>query len=206
MTHIYLIRHGESLANAARLFIGHTDMDLTERGHRQAEKTAQYLKSVPVDAIYASDLCRAYHTALHTADLLGMAAVPDQGLREIYAGEWEGMPFDRLMTQYPHEFAELWRTRIGEARCKGGESIAELAARISAAVERLVRANEGKTVLLFSHATPIRILGTLWQGLPLSEMHTVPWAANASVTHGTFDGTNYRLISYGEADFGSEPA
>ena len=55
-TKFYLIRHGESQANKNGVFIGHTDIDLTEKGHKQAQLTAEYLKDVTVDAIYASDL------------------------------------------------------------------------------------------------------------------------------------------------------
>ena len=55
-TKIYFIRHGESQANAQNVFIGHTDLDLTEKGHKQAQKTAEFLKDVSVDKIYSSDL------------------------------------------------------------------------------------------------------------------------------------------------------
>ena len=204
-THLYLIRHGESEANARHLFIGHTDMGLTEKGHLQAEKTAAFLESVPADVIYASDLSRAYQTAMHTASRRGIPAVSEAGLREIFAGEWEGKSFDDLPVLYPHDFAELWRCRIGDCRCTGGESVTELAERIKDTVDRLVKRHIGQTLLLFTHATPIRALGTLWSGLPLSEMHTVPWAANASVTHAVYDGESYRLVYYGKADFQVDP-
>ena len=67
-TRLYMIRHGQSEGNLKNLFLGHTDMDLTELGHLQAEMAAEYLATVPVDVIYASDLKRAFHTALHTSE------------------------------------------------------------------------------------------------------------------------------------------
>ena len=51
ITKIYLIRHGESEANSKNVFIGHTDLDITEKGHLQAEATALYLKDVHADVI-----------------------------------------------------------------------------------------------------------------------------------------------------------
>ena len=63
MVKLYFIRHGESLANQKDVFIGQYDFDLTEKGRKQAEMVADYLKDVKVDAIYSSDLLRAYHTA-----------------------------------------------------------------------------------------------------------------------------------------------
>ena len=71
-TTIYLIRHGESQGNAVRAFLGHTNLDLTKKGHDQAECTAKYLKNIHADVIYSSDLLRAYSTAEHTAKIKGM--------------------------------------------------------------------------------------------------------------------------------------
>ena len=62
-TKIYFIRHGESLGNAARKILGHTDLDLSELGYRQAFATAEHLKDIHIDVIYSSDLMRAMHTA-----------------------------------------------------------------------------------------------------------------------------------------------
>ena len=67
MTTLIFVRHGESLANLQNLFAGHYDIPLTELGHTQAERTAQYLDRYHIDHIYASDLQRAYQTAEHTA-------------------------------------------------------------------------------------------------------------------------------------------
>ena len=60
---IILVRHGESLANVAKFFAGHTNVDLSEKGYMQAEMTVDYVLSrYTVDKIYASDLLRAYNT------------------------------------------------------------------------------------------------------------------------------------------------
>lgn len=200
-THIYLIRHGQSEANAAHAFIGQTDLDLTERGHLQAEMAAEYLKDTPVDAIYASDLKRAYHTAVHTAEKRGIPIILERGLREINAGEWENQSFVRLAELYPESYGVKWRTNTGEARCDGGESVAELMERVTATVSRIVRENEGKTVFLFTHATPIRALRTAWEGRSASEMREIPWAANASVSHAVYEDGAFRIVSYGVDDF-----
>ena len=95
-TTIYFIRHGESQANKRDAFIGHTDLDLTELGHQQAQMAAEYLKDISADVIYASDLKRAYNTAMHTADAKGMEIIPNKNLREIFAGKWEDKTFNEL--------------------------------------------------------------------------------------------------------------
>ena len=200
LTKFYLIRHGESQANAVHQFIGQTDLDLTERGHAQAEATAEFLKGIPVDAIYASDLLRAYHTAVHTAEKKGMGIVKNTALREIYAGLWETRMFDDLPRLFPESFG-IWRENIGLARCDEGESVLELQQRVAAEVTRLAELHPGQTVFLFTHATPIRALAALWSGLSPEEMKNLPWASNASVTAAECENGVFRLLEYGRNDF-----
>jgi len=201
VTKIYLIRHGESHANATRTFIGHTDIDLTEKGHAQAECVADFFENVPVDAIYSSDLLRAFHTAEHTAVRKGLPVVPGKDLREIYAGDWEQVPVSELLERYPESYVRLWRADFGHARCDNGESVLEVQARFAAAVEEIVRRHEGQTVLIFTHATPVRVMAALWKGLPAERMKEQPWATNASVTSAEVEDGVFRLLEYGIAEF-----
>ena len=67
-TTLIIVRHGESEANGSKRFAGHLDIPLSAKGLKQAELTAGYIKeNYHVDAVYASDLQRAYHTALPIA-------------------------------------------------------------------------------------------------------------------------------------------
>lgn len=200
ITQVYLIRHGQSQGNARCAFLGHTDLDLTEFGVLQAEKTAEFLKEIPVDKIYASDLLRAYHTALPTAKMRGMKVHTDPAFREIFAGEWENMTFSSLMTDYPQSFG-LWRENIGRARPDGGESVAQLKERLTGRIQALVQENLGKTLFIFTHATPIRVLKTVWDGLDLEEMKSIPFVPNASVTRAEYSDGFFRVTDYGLASF-----
>ncbi len=202
-TTIYLIRHGESQGNQHNLFLGHTDMDITELGHAQAEKAAEFFADIHLDAIYSSDLQRAFHTAEHTAKKKGMEIIKDSGVREVFAGDWEGKSFTELPVLYPEEYA-MWKNDVGNAHCVGGESVAQLKERIVAAVERIAAANEGKTIAIFTHATPIRIIKTAWDGLTLDDMKNVPWASNASVTHAEFEDGKFRVVEYSIDHFQGE--
>ncbi len=60
---LYLIRHGEIEPAAMGKLIGHTDVALSERGVEQARRLAEKLAHVRLDAVYSSDLRRAYRTA-----------------------------------------------------------------------------------------------------------------------------------------------
>lgn len=181
-TKLIFIRHGESEANFEHRFTGQSNaFGLTERGHAQAQAAAEWLDGTPVDVITASDLRRAFDTAQHLADRRGMEVIPDAGFREIYAGKWEGERFDDLPGLYPEDFG-VWLSDIGSAVCTDGESVADLQVRVRAAVERIVRTYPGKTVVIGTHATPIRVMQCIWQNVPLSGMKDVPWVPNASIT------------------------
>lgn len=195
MTKIFLVRHGQSEANLSGLFLGQKNLDLTELGHMQAQKTAEYLKGVHIDKIYASDLIRAYHTAEHTANLKGLRVIKETGLREIMAGEWEMLPFDEIGKRFADDW-KLWCENIGRARCTGGESIIELGDRVFCTVERISKENDGKTVCLFSHATPIRTFACRVAGESADDIKNRPWPSNASLTEAYYENGKFTLVKY----------
>lgn len=195
-TTIYFIRHGESEGNYHKTFLGHTDLDLTPMGYVQAERTAAYLEGQPIDVIYSSDLMRAYHTAVPTARAKGMEIIKSRALREIFAGKWEGRLFEEIKSEFEADYA-VWLNDIGNARCTEGETVAMLRDRILAEVERIVKENEGRSIAIFTHATPIRILKTVWDDKPLSMMAQTPWVSNASVTRAEYENGVFRVLDYG---------
>ena len=200
MTRLIIVRHGESEGNAKGEFHGQYNSDLTEKGHLQAECTAEYLDAYPIDAIYSSDIRRAFSSAGLTAVRRGMSVIPDAELREICGGRWERMPFDKISAEYPEEY-RIWREDIAHSRCPGGESVEELAARIRSALDRIAAQNDGRSLLIATHATPIRAMHCVWLGLPLWEMKNIRWVANASVTVVDYDNNGgYDVVMYGEAE------
>lgn len=197
-TNIYLVRHGQSVANLNRCFLGHGDLDLTETGLVQARNVAEYLKNIKADAIYSSDLKRAYHTALPTAQMQNKDVIRERLLREIDGGEWENRPYDELQQR---ESFRRWMENDPEVSCDGGESVKALTRRIATTVEALAKENEGKTVFIFSHGTPIRAMKILWDKIPPEEGRDVPWPGNASVTHVEYENGAFRILSYARDDF-----
>lgn len=202
-TLIYMIRHGESVGNQKRDFLGHTDLPITEKGEKQALAAADYLASIGFapDAVYASPLCRAHKTALLA---LSKCSAPDpillDGLREIYAGDWEGKNFDALDVEYPEE-RRVWREDIGHARPVGGEAVAELYGRVVSTVLTIAKKNEGKTVFIGTHATPIRAVETYARGKSADLMCEVPWPSNASLSVYRIDGERLISLSYSYDEF-----
>lgn len=204
MTTVLLVRHGQSTANLNNIFAGHFDAELTERGHSQAECTARFIADTyTVDTIYSSDLRRAAGTAMHLGNLLTLPVMPEKGMREIAAGEWEGALFYQLGETHPEEYHH-WMTDIGTSRCPGGESVAEMGERVYETVCRIAAENDGKTVAIFTHATPIRTVQWRLSGQPLSHMQHIPWVSNASVTELQYDNGMLTTVKIGQDEHLSE--
>ncbi len=180
-TTLLLVRHGESLGNRDELFLGHTDLGLSDLGHRQAAALAEALRDRPIDAVYSSDLLRATETVAPAAAEHGLTVIPRRGLREIFAGDWEGQRYDDLAVRWP-EARATWKNNIGFACPPNGESVMELYARIEQTLAEIAAENEGKTVLCGTHATPVRATTAHLMGLGLEGMASIPWAPNASIT------------------------
>lgn len=186
MTTVYFVRHGESVSNLNTQFAGSLDMPLTDRGRRQAEATADFLKKVPFSAVYASDLSRAYDTGVAVAQKHDLPVHSTAGLREIFAGDWEGKTYRQLEEAYAESYG-VWRTQIGLAACPNGETVLQLQARIRGCVEDIVGKHPDETICIATHATPIRVLEALWTDTPPERIHTIRWVSNASVTVAEYD-------------------
>lgn len=198
MTKLLLVRHGESEANLRDVFAGHYNPDLTERGKEQAACTAAFLEqNYTVDAIYSSDLRRACQTAKPIADTFGLPIMPDKEMREIFAGDWEGVSFYGIKDTHAEEF-RIWLTDLGNAACPNGESVAEMSDRVYNAVSRIAAENDGKTVVITTHATPIRALQCRFLGKVLPAIQQIPWVSNASVTEIDYENGQFTLLNAGQ--------
>lgn len=192
MTRLLIIRHGQSVSNIRGVFTGNLDLPLTEQGLHQADITAEYITdNYKVDTVYASDLRRAVDTGKSVADKLGLTVQTDRRLREIWAGQWEGRSFNDLTEHFPSY--TLWQTDIGNCIPDGGESVAQLSQRVLEAFTQIAKENDGKTVVIVTHATPIRALQCHCEGKPLRQMKDVPWVTNASVTTVVYENGKLRL-------------
>ena len=194
-TKIILERHGQSIGNAEKIYLGHTDLGLTEKGKEQAEMTAQHLKDEPISAIYSSDLKRAYLTALPHARLHNLEVKTSAGLREVFVGDWEGKSASELTRDYYEDFV-IRRTHRGFVY-PGGEGLYEAACRFKKELLTIARENKGGVVLVVSHSAVIR---AFWYYLSeyteLNMIDRVPFMPNASYCTLEFDGEKLIPLKY----------
>ncbi|MFF5130333.1 histidine phosphatase family protein [Streptomyces syringium] len=152
---IVLWRHGQTAWNVERRFQGSTDIELTDTGVAQARRAARLLAALRPDAIVASDLRRATATAAELAAVTGLEIASDAGLRETYAGAWQGLTHDEIIAAYGEQYA-AWK-RGEPVRRGGGELETEVADRaapvVLGAAEKLP---DGGTLVVVSHGGTIR--------------------------------------------------
>ncbi len=164
-TRILLIRHGLNDYVKEHRLAGRTPgVHLNEEGLAQATTLAERLASSPLAAIYSSPLERACETAAPLAERLAFTAQILDDVKETDCGEWTGQPLDELSK------GDLWRQVQGCPslfRFPGGESFAEIQARMVAALEALRLAHPGQMVAVFSHADPIKLAVAFYTGMPL---------------------------------------
>ena len=160
-----LWRHGRTAWNAARRFQGQLDVPLDDVGRAQADRAAALLAALDPTRIVSSDLARAAATAEALTSATGLPAALDPGLRETYAGDWQGLDRDQLEERYGEDLAR-WAAG-SDLRPGGGETRVEVAARMVAAVARgLDQVPAGGTLVVASHGGSIRAAIGRLVGLP----------------------------------------
>lgn len=100
MKQVYLIRHGlPDFPEGKRMCLGTTDIPMGEAGLHQAADMAKKLP--PVTAVFSSPLTRA----VQTAGAIGKPITILADLREMDAGEWDGLTFAEIRLRYPELYA-----------------------------------------------------------------------------------------------------
>src|SRR5215207_481483 len=152
---IVLVRHGETEWSRDLRHTGRTEIPLTDAGREQAIVLRNALREWSFDRVISSPLGRA--TATCRLAGLGERAELDESLLEWDYGDYEGLTTATIRADRPGWI--LWRDG-----CPGGESAAEVGARVDPLVERLRAATE-ETVALFAHGHLLRVLAARWLGL-----------------------------------------
>lgn len=168
-TRLFLIRHGETLANREFRYIGSRDDALSENGERQAAQLADALDPLPITAVYSSPLQRAYRTALAIAAPHQLQVQVTGELRECDFGAWEGLTRAEVLARGTEDVQRLqaWE-RDATVSPPDGESFAAMQQRVLAFVEELARTRSGQALTLISHVGPIKVLLAAALAAPIS--------------------------------------
>ena len=165
---LYVVRHGQSMANLEERHAGYLPVELSPLGRQQAEEAKKTLEDISFDRVYCSDLKRARQTVKIALPACEPVFTPQ--LREICVGKLEGMTYQACEERYGQDFFDA------EARqdysCMGGETGEELRERIHGFLRELEKRTDLKRVAVFGHEGTVRetlnfVLGTV---IPLEHM------------------------------------
>lgn len=193
ITTVYLIRHGETDWNMTGRWQGHADVPLNDIGFRQARLVAQRLaaEGVQFDAIYSSDLTRAYQTAWEIGAAVKVAVQLLPNLREIDLGNWSGLTYDEIRAAYPTEMALIEQ---GQDIPRGGaETVSALRKRVVEAVGALAHLHRKATLGLVTHGGCIRMLLAHADNYTGNNFKHFPHIGNTSISVVSIKGGQWHL-------------
>ena len=167
MTELVLIRHGETDMNRELRFQGQVNVGLNAVGHAQARRIADRLAGERADAVYVSDLLRACQTADPIAGGLAIPYVTDTGLREQAFGRVDGMRVEDIQREHPEAWAG-WLRFEEDFAMPEGESTRAFHARVMEALQRVVAAHQGQSVVIVTHGGVLDMIYRTARSLGLS--------------------------------------
>jgi probable phosphoglycerate mutase len=179
---VFLVRHAAHALQDRTLVGRMPGVPLGPEAREQLERLVRRLSRERIDAVVASPLERAQLTAEAVAQAHGLKVETDEDLAEIDFGGWTGKAIADLAADPGWK---TWCTRKSEARPPGGESIAEIQARVARALERVRRERDGRTVALVTHGDPIKALVAFVLGFALDRIESFdvdPASVSALVT------------------------
>ena len=164
-TRLFLIRHGQTDWNKRAALQGQVDIPLNETGRKQAAAARSMLSDVTFDAVYTSPLCRAAETAVLAGGVPAGQIIPDERIKEISFGVWEGKStkelgegIDAFFCDPPHYVPP-----------RNGESLESLMQRTGEFAEFVRKKHEGQTVLAAAHGAALHALITAVLHRPLEQ-------------------------------------
>ena len=176
MSHLVLVRHGQSEWNEKNLFTGWRDPDLTAQGIDEAKAAGRALKQqgLVFDLAFTSDLQRAQKTLTLLLAEQGQSDLPttqNQALNERDYGDLAGLNKDDARKKWGDEQVHIWR-RSYDTPPPGGESLKDTGARVLPYYDSdiLPHVKTGKNILIAAHGNSLRSLVMRLEGLNSAEI------------------------------------
>jgi broad specificity phosphatase PhoE len=196
MTHLFLVRHGETIWHTENRYAGSSDVALDRSGYAQAERLAAWTSQAGLAAVWCSPLSRAREMAVPAARAVGLEPRIDERLREIDFGQVEG----KTMAEAEQLFPEgMRRFKIDPATypMPGGEDPYQAARRAVSALRDIAASHPEGRVLVVAHNTLIRLALCSLFGIPLARYRTVfPAVRNGALTEIRLEDDSAALLQY----------
>lgn len=167
MTKIILVRHGQTAWTPVNRIQGWLDIKLNEKGLKQAKRVAKELRKKKIDAIYSSELSRAYQTARTIARPHKLKVKKDINLNELNQGKWQGLLVKEVRRKY-RELYRRWEEEPLSVKPPGGESILDLYERALHVLKGITKKYPRGRVVIVGHKVVNTVIKCYSLGINLS--------------------------------------
>ena len=156
-----LIRHGQIEQHKEKIFLGQTDVPLSDKGREQAVEAADEVESLELltDRIYTSDLQRA----LQTARIIQLGTdipelIQEPGLREMNLGPWDGKFISEIRDTIPDEYEKRGQNIMTYKMGHGSENFYDLQYRVCRTLSEILKEDEAKDIVITAHSGVLRVI------------------------------------------------
>lgn len=195
-TRLIIIKHGETEWNLEGRIQGHMDSPLTESGRVQAEAIATSLQTVEVNALYSSDLGRAYSTAQVVSHKTGQDILTDKRLRELHLGKFEGLTEEEVRKRFPEEYVYLKKAEP-DYIYPGEESKKQFSLRVISCLEKLMGKHQGEQIVVITHLGALSRLIRYTLGMPVVGSNEYK-ICNAALNIFSYENKRWQLEIWGD--------
>ncbi len=181
MGSIIFLRHGQAKNNLERVLAGRTDgVSLTDKGIKQAQSIAKFVKPMKISTIYSSPIERATKTAEIVAKHNKIDYTTDERLIELDMGKFTGQRYDEVFEKHGNVFLKFYEGQI-EIAHNGVETFTEVKKRVLSMVDHVLKEHRDENVVLVTHMDPIKsMLAAVMDLKPQSLFELI--IANGSLT------------------------
>ena len=175
MTRLFLLRHGATALNREvpyRIQGRRSDPPLDDHGRTQSIRTAEFLASQPIAAVYSGPLRRAVETAAFVAASHGLEPRVLPEITEADVGRWEGLTWREVHSREPEEH-DRFMADPGTVPYPEGESFLDVQRRAAPALARLAASHEGQTIAVVAHNVVNRAVLADWLGIPIARAREI---------------------------------
>jgi broad specificity phosphatase PhoE len=169
---LHIVRHGETVWHAENRYAGSSDIELTALGREQADRLSRWAPTAGLDAIVSSDLSRAIHTALPSAEACGLELTVDPRFCEVHFGRGEGMTSAEMRVTFPATY-QAFLDHPADSPLPEGESGTDAIERALNGLFEITTRKKSHTVLLVAHSTLGRLLLCTLTGIPTNNYRRV---------------------------------
>ncbi|SCY56726.1 histidine phosphatase family protein [Alkaliphilus peptidifermentans] len=197
MTKLFLTRHGQTEWNLEGRLQGHKDSNLTDVGEQQAKLLGERLKDIEIDVIISSSSGRAYRTAELICGDREIDILPNDNLKEINIGDWEGQLVVEVEEHSPDEHHNFWNLPH-LYQPSGGETFQQLHTRVSNEIEKIITEHYGKNILVVTHGVVLKALISYFENKEIKDLWSGAFMHSTCLNIVEIDNKERRFLLQGD--------